>query len=119
MGTYSSRIRKARTLTGLSQAKLALRVGVQRSAVTQWERENGTWPSVAHLAKVALETGVSFEWLATGRGAVAFGNEEFVSAVSLQDFAQDETESRILEVVRRMSAKKRRIACSVLELIAT
>nr|WP_257608158.1 helix-turn-helix transcriptional regulator [Xanthomonas citri] len=66
--SLSARIRRARALAAISQAELAKRVGVQRSAVTQWECTAGTTPSVGHLIQIACETAVCFEWLATGRG---------------------------------------------------
>ena len=68
VSALSGRIRKARNLATLSQAELARRIGVKRSAVTQWEHPNGTTPSVEHLIQIAMETGTQFEWLATGRG---------------------------------------------------
>ncbi|HEY9400534.1 MAG TPA: helix-turn-helix transcriptional regulator, partial [Luteimonas sp.] len=49
----SIRIRRARTLAGLTQTALAARLGVQRTAVTQWECERGTSPSVEHLSQIA------------------------------------------------------------------
>ena len=64
----STRIRQARLRAGMTQAALARRVGVKRSAATQWEHPSGTVPSMEHLIAVALATGVHLEWLATGRG---------------------------------------------------
>lgn len=118
MQSCSWRIRKARTLSSLSQADLALRIGVQRSAVTQWERSGGTLPSVAHLIQVAVETGVNFEWLATGRGLSTSSDGALVPAVVMQDFAQSDVEHKVLNLIRRLSSKKQRIACSILELLA-
>src|SRR3546814_1150338 len=65
----AQRIRLARRTAGLSQAQLALELGVQRSAVSHWEAQRGK-PSMNHLRQLALLTGVQFEWLATGRGAM-------------------------------------------------
>ena len=62
------RILRARRHIGLTQQQLAERIGVQRSAVAQWERLHGTRPASARLVAVALVTGVNFDWLATGRG---------------------------------------------------
>lgn len=67
----STRIRQARLRAGMTQAALARRVGVKRSAATQWEHPSGTVPSMEHLIAVALATGVHLEWLATGRGQQA------------------------------------------------
>ncbi len=53
----------------LTQSELARALGINRSAVSQWERERGsTSPNVAHLAAIALATKVSSEWLALGQG---------------------------------------------------
>lgn len=113
-----SRIRRARTRSSLTQAELAKRLGVKRSAVSQWEATSGTTPSVAHLARIACETGVCFEWLATGRGPeVPAEPEAFESAVLLMDYAQDELESIGLAALRRMSRQKKQVAVSIIELL--
>lgn len=112
------RIRRARTSTPLTQAGLARRLGVSRGAVTQWERRDGTHPSVEHLARIACETGVCFEWLATGRGAVRPEAGAFDTALMTQDFATDELESRALLGLRRLSARKKKVATSIIELMA-
>lgn len=67
MASMALRIRRCRTLMRLSQGELARRVGVHRSAVTQWEREGGTRPCIEHLAAISIVINVPFEWLATGR----------------------------------------------------
>ena len=46
----SDRIRRARRLAGISQAVLAVQVGVGPSAVAQWELPTGTTPTIDHLA---------------------------------------------------------------------
>lgn len=71
----STRIRQARLRAGMTQAALARRVGVKRSAATQWEHPSGTVPCMEHLIAVALATGVHLEWLATGRGLQAAAEE--------------------------------------------
>lgn len=118
MPSMSSRIRRARSAAKLSQSQLAMLTGVQRSAVAQWEREGGTSPNVEHLALVAVSTNVRFEWLATGRGVERLDGNEFELAVMVQDFAQDELESRVLGYVRRLSPKKRQMACAILEILS-
>lgn len=101
MISLATRIRRARTVATLSQATLARRVGVHRSAVTQWERAPGTTPSVDHLLQVATVTGVAFEWLATGRGQSYPEAGGFDMAVVIQDYANDDLESRVLSGLRR------------------
>lgn len=114
----SIRIRRARTRAQLTQTELARRLAVQRSAVTQWEREGGTVPSVTHLAQIATETGIYFEWLATGRGPSHPVTDEFVNAVVYQDFARDEIESRALVALRRINKRTREPVVRILELFA-
>lgn len=64
----ATRIRVARQRTGMTQHQLAARMHVTRSAVANWEINARPKPSLAHLVRLALVLGVSFEWLATGRG---------------------------------------------------
>lgn len=117
MLSMSTRIRRARSAAKLSQTQLATVVGVQRSAVAQWESAAGTTPSLGHLTQVAIATGVYFEWLATGRGRSQPADNEFDVAVTMQDYAQNAEEGRALELLRRLPLKKRRAACSILELL--
>ena len=56
------RIRQARVAAKFSQQQLANRLGVQRSAVAQWESSVGTVPNMKHLTMIAVATGVAFEW---------------------------------------------------------
>lgn len=118
MFSMSSRIRRARTLAAFTQSELARRLGVQRSAVTQWERDNGTTPSVSHLAQIATETGVCFEWLATGRGPARPDSGLFDSALVAQDYARDEFESRVLNCMRLMALRKREALVKIVELLS-
>jgi transcriptional regulator with XRE-family HTH domain len=113
-----SRIRRARSLSTLTQADLAKRLGIKRSAVSQWESMNGTTPNVAHLIQIARETSVCFEWLATGRGPESPQPGDFDTAVILQDFAQDELETRGLVALQRMPRQKKQMAVSIVELLA-
>lgn len=62
------RIRSARQAVRLTQADLAVRLHVSRSAVAQWENASGSTPATAHFAGLAQVLGCTFEWLATGRG---------------------------------------------------
>ncbi len=117
MSGTATRVRKARALANVSQAELARRVGVKRSAVTQWEHPTGTTPSADHMIQIALETGVYFEWLATGRGHARAAVEP-ASAVIVEDYAHDEHESQALMQLRRMSSSKRRMALEILDILA-
>jgi len=102
----------------LSQAELATRVGVKRSAVTQWEHPAGTKPSVGHLIQIALETDVAFEWLATGRGPTRSNTAELVPPMIMDDFARDEHESQALNYLRHFSPSKRRMALEILAVMS-
>jgi transcriptional regulator with XRE-family HTH domain len=118
MHVMADRIRQARRLRNLSQTQLAETVGVQRSAVAQWERTGGTHPSVEHLAQVAVATHVYFEWLATGRGAVnadaSVALERAASMPQTDNFAKDEVESNILQLMRKLSPRRRSAAYQLL-----
>ena len=65
------RIRRARRKVGMSQAALAERLHVRRSAVSNWESANDVHPSMQNLIAIARVCEVSLEWLGTGRGAMA------------------------------------------------
>lgn len=119
MLTMPSRLRRARTAAKLSQTSLAKRLGISRSAVAQWEQSAGTSPNIGNLSQVAEATSVNFEWLATGRGRAQLQGNEFDVAVSLRDFAHNEQETQVLELLRRLSTKKRNAACAILELLAS
>lgn len=117
MSALPIRIRRARTQTGLSQSELARRVGVKRSAVTQWEHPRGTTPSVEHLIQIARETGTRFEWLATGRGPCGI-EFEAQPALMVDDYARDELESEALQLFRRLPSARKRMALAILAIVA-
>lgn len=117
MGSMALRIRQARIRARLTQSELARRVSVQRSAVTQWERNDGTHPSIDHLAQIACETNSHFEWLATGRGPSHSEHLEQETLV-IEDIARDEVESRALIALRRMK-RKREPMVKLLELFSS
>jgi transcriptional regulator with XRE-family HTH domain len=105
-GPRPNRIRHARRLARLTQAKLAEAIGVGASAVAQWELPNGTSPTAEHLERIATVCGVSFEWLATGRGTAVQGVAE-TPAIEVGELAADEFEDRLLVAFRRISRRKR------------
>jgi transcriptional regulator with XRE-family HTH domain len=100
------RIRAARRAVGLSQQALADRLGIRRAAVTQWESTLGTLPSTINLIQAAVETRVSFEWLATGRGTMRLESSEG-TAFSVECIAQSFEEEHLLALYRRCNAKQR------------
>jgi transcriptional regulator with XRE-family HTH domain len=119
MELLATRIRRARTGARLTQTQLATAVGVQRSAVAQWETATGTTPRVEHMKEVAIKTAVNFEWLATGRGPSHLQLVESTETAMLGDIAENEAESRMLELMRRLTPRKQEMACEMVELLAT
>ncbi len=116
MFQHAARIKQARKDAGLSQSDLAERLGVDRSAVAQWERNNPAGPTVGHLTRIALATGVSFEWLATGRGPRVIGGEgDEPPGVVMDYIAQSETEERLLVAFRSLSALEQVPVLAMLE----
>lgn len=110
MSTFASRVRRARHHAKLTQNELGAKVGVRRSAVAQWENLAGTKPSTTNMSQVAIATGVCYEWLATGRGAMKVNDSHQPPAIVLSEFAQDELESRMLAAIRRMGNLRKRAA---------
>ncbi|GAB2491633.1 helix-turn-helix domain-containing protein [Arenimonas alkanexedens] len=105
MNGLAARIKRCRKDAHLSQAALAEQLGLGRSAVAQWERDTPVSPTVGHLAALAVATGVSFEWLATGRGARVIGGKgDEPPAFVLDHIAQSESEERLLVAFRRLDA---------------
>lgn len=66
-----NRIAAALAFARLSQADLARRLGVTPNAVNAWVSGRNK-PDTDNLEKIAIETGTSFEWLATGRGEMVY-----------------------------------------------
>lgn len=99
-----NRIRQARLGATMSQSELALAVGVARSAVAQWERKDGAKPTTENMGKIAMATSVSFEWLATGRGARWLGGDRDAEtpAMMLNFYAQCGLEERLLVAFRSL-----------------
>lgn len=119
MSALPTRIRRARLSARLSQAELARRVGVKRSAVTQWEHPLGTTPSMHHLIQIAIETGTCIEWLATARGPCTFEDTAGSTASTNRDAHQhDPQEDEALLRFRRLPAHKRRIALQILQVLS-
>lgn len=118
MSALPTRIRKARLSARLTQAELARRVGVKRSAVTQWEHPLGTTPSMHHLLQIAIETGTCIEWLATARGPCRTPDEAQALALLTNGEAQDPQEDEALLRFRRLPAHKRKIALRILQVLS-
>jgi len=87
-----TRIKAARRARGLSQGKLADKLGISRSAVSQWEAGDTT-PSSENVRQMALELDATLEWLSTGRGSPNFGKVSD-SVVSPPPFSTDDPAMR-------------------------
>lgn len=96
--TLSMRIRAARVKAGLSQTEMAAALGVGRSAVANWECADRVAPHCTRLARIALLTGVSHEWLATGRGSQTL-DQGGIPAVDAE-MVDDLIERRLLHAYR-------------------
>jgi transcriptional regulator with XRE-family HTH domain len=112
------RIRRARLQAKLSQQELASKIGVQRSAVAQWEKNGGNVPSMNHLIDIALTTGVTLEWLGTERGPIKPGEDTWTPAVQSLDYAQDETEYQCLQDLRRLPHPLRESLAGIIATLA-
>jgi transcriptional regulator with XRE-family HTH domain len=111
------RIRLARRHAGLSQARLAEAIGVQRSAVSHWESPQGKNPSVDHLRAVAMVASVAFEWLATGRGKMQLSEDAVLDSVSAADaiLVEEPLELRLVQAFRDASPRTRIALVEILE----
>ncbi|MBP7597385.1 MAG: helix-turn-helix transcriptional regulator [Pseudoxanthomonas sp.] len=110
------RVRKARHQAGLSQQVLAERMGVTRGAVANWESAVAV-PAARRLARIANVTGVSYEWLATGRGAMLpeLGFEDPKTPAIDADFVDDPVERQLLDTFRMASMRARKAALDTLK----
>ncbi len=97
---FAMRIRVARQRAGLSQQELASRLGISRGAVSNWENDSGTLPATERLQRIAVVTGVSFEWLATGRGPVRHDPDKDMVLAADAEMVEDPLELRLLRAFR-------------------
>lgn len=104
MKDLTFRIRHARRKATLSQFALAAVLGINRSAVAQWERQGGSKPTSGNLSKIAVATRIQFEWLATGRGPMSPHGDDQGSATKLQLHAHDALEERLLVATRGLES---------------
>jgi len=100
------RIRQARLRSKHSQASLAAQIGVQRSAVAQWERQSGSKPAMGNLVRLARVTQCRVEWLTHGRGP---STDEATSTDSVvKDCAWDYEEAELLKSFRTLPVRTRK-----------
>jgi transcriptional regulator with XRE-family HTH domain len=117
MTRLARRIRKARLSTGMSQRELAIRLGVTRGAVANWESANATLPATERLQRIANTTGVAFEWLATGRGAAGYqASPDEVPAADME-IVDDSLELRLLRIFRAAPLRRHASIIAMLEAV--
>ena len=110
----SMRIRAARQRVDLSQTELAKHLGVSRTAVANWESiKSRTRPSSERLEAISHLTGVSWEWLATGRGSAKVSDDNILTADV--DLVEDPIERRLLQLFRQGSVGYRQALLALLE----
>ncbi|AKC85669.1 helix-turn-helix domain-containing protein [Pseudoxanthomonas suwonensis] len=111
----SMRIRIARQRARMSQEALALQLGVSRGAVANWECSMGALPTTSRLGRLAHATEVRFEWLATGRGPMAYQAEpEDIPALDAE-LVHDPDERRLLQAFRVADRHVRRVLLNITE----
>ncbi len=117
--TLHSRVKLARRYAGLSQAQLAQRLSVHRSAVTHWELSSKRNPNMAHLRLLAEVVKVQFEWLATGRGEMALLTDA-LDTVAAADalLIEDELEMRLMLAFRDIPTKAKVPLTEIVEQLA-
>lgn len=69
MNNLGKRIRALRTTKGLTQKKLALRIGIQQSSLSELETGESKIASGDTLVRLAEVLECSPDWLATGKGS--------------------------------------------------
>ncbi len=114
MLSMQERIRRARRRAGLSQAALAERLRVRRSAVSNWESANDIRPAMPNLIAIARTCKVSLEWLGTGRGPMVPDADVLADVPAADAELVDASEERALLAAWR--ALPRRAQLLVLEL---
>lgn len=101
------RIRAARKARTFSQEELARRVGVKQSSVSDWENDR-TEPTVDNLRIIAVELGVWFEWLVTGRGPMDYSPRvEQQSPEYRVENAPPQDEVELLDLFRHITEERR------------
>ena len=111
------RIRRARRRAELSQAELARRIKVQRSAVSNWESASEILPSMQNLIGIAKVCKVSLEWLGTGRGGMSKDPEVLADIAAADAELVDAHEERdLLAAFRNLPRRSQHL---ILELTHT
>lgn len=103
----AARIRSARRKTGMSQQAFAECLGVSRSAVANWEKEDPSGPSVGNFRRIAAVTEMPFDWLASGCVAMPSNPTSISMPETIRMVADDPEEERLLDAFRLVAVKDR------------
>lgn len=98
-----------------SQEALAAKLGVKRSAVSNWEAVGGASPSGVNLERLAAVLEVSFEWLATGRGEMKLPSHWHEVPAADAELVENPFERRLLKAWRALPAKPRILFLELVE----
>ncbi|WP_447731074.1 helix-turn-helix domain-containing protein [Pseudoxanthomonas suwonensis] len=113
----AGRIRLARRQAQLSQQALGKQLGVQRSAVSNWESNNAR-PSMEHLVAIAEATNASVDWLATGHGRMQpdYDPKDEILAADV-DIIESPIERELLERFRQAPQRTQGVILSLMEVL--
>ena len=114
------RIRRARRRAELSQAELARRIKVQRSAVSNWESASEILPSMQNLVGIAKVCKVSLEWLGTGRGGMSKDPEVLADIAAADAELVDAHEERdLLAAFRNLPRRSQHLVIELVQAMQT
>lgn len=118
--TLSQRIRTLRRKKKLSQEALAELVGVQRSAVSNWESAGPVQPAIANMISIAKATNVSVEWLATGRGTMQLGHDPELDVMAVDgELVDTPLERELLAQFRKLSHRSQNLLMEMVEVFVS
>ena len=113
---FSQRIRRARRSAKLSQEALGKQLGVQRSALSNWESASQIQPTITNLIAIAMATNTSLEWLATGRGSMLLGDDLQIEVPALDgELTETPQERQLLTLFRKASHRGQSILMELAE----
>lgn len=116
----SQRIRTLRRKKKLSQKALAELVGVQRSAVSNWESAGPVQPAIANMISIAKATNVSVEWLATGRGTMQLGHDPEIDVLAVDgELVDTPLERELLALFRKLSHHSQNLLMELAEVFVS
>ena len=115
----SMRIRRARQHLGISQSELARRMKLHRSCVGHWEGVAKANPGPDRLADLARICGISYEWLATGRGSMRLQHDPLHDIPAVFGKLVDDPQAlRLLRAWDALSVRSRAVVLEMSEQLA-